>query len=1318
MNYRFRLLLALYAVFLLCWGSIVYAGLPGACEGTTTANLSICIPRTGQTPWSLEYADMVNKVDAHAGSTSAHGATSANTPSTTVRRDASGNFSAGTITGTLIGNATSATTATSATSATTATTAIALVGNGTNCGGNNFALGVDTLGNAECAQPSFSNLSGAATDAQVPDDITVTGYLPLAAGSGAPLTGQLFLDNLGIEAEESDTNPTCAAGRFSVYADASENKWKKCENGVISDLGAVSGSSGDISDVWGCGTGDCSTIVAASGDSLDAGNATSISPTTRSTSLPGTCSEGQHHQDTDSGGAETYVCTAPNVWTKLLSSTDNTATATALAANPTDCGANTFATTIDASGNLTCASPAGTGKAVADTGGTGIVAQTGAATSAARTITGTSGNITVTNGDGVAGNPTLNVDTTVVQTDQSNTYSTGNQDFSAATSLKIVSAAGASPTSNGNIAYDSTSHTFEGGVNTANKTFAMTDGNIATATALAANGSNCAAGSFPLGVDASGASESCTDVAVQTELDSHASSTAAHSATSANTADRIVLRDGSGDFAAGTITAALSGNATTATALAANGGNCSGDNFALGVDASGVGECAQPAFSNLSGSATDAQVADTITASNYLPLAGGTLTGQLITDNLGVEFEDSDTNPSCASGNFSIYADLSELKLKKCEDGVASDIGATAGSSGDVTDVWGCATGDCSALTASAGDSLDATSADSMIPQPVTATLPATCTEGQHYQDNNSGGTETYVCTAADTWVKFIASTDNVATATALAANGANCSAGSFPLGVDTAGAAESCTDGATQTELDAHAAVTTAVHGSTSSNTANRIVERDASGNFSAQTITASLSGNATTATNLAANGTNCSAGNFPLGVDASGSVESCTDGATQTELNTHEALTATHGAVSTNTASRIVLRDGSGNFSAGTITATLAGNASTATALAANGANCSAGEFPLGVNAAGVVESCTDSATQTELDTHANNTTTAHGATTANTASTIVLRNGSGGVLWESSVYDVSTLPTCDSNAAWTYLTVRDSLTAGDCSIGGGGIEGTLCKCDGTAWVSATSDTVPGVQDVYNASGTTPTLTAGTNGLKLSGFNTLTKGFKLCNAGAAQCKTSYVDEAGVYQETFTLPVDLVTKLYSTKSWELKDSSDNSLLKVTDAGVVSGSAKLVRGLGTPLTTDVDIASSSTETKVYEVTIPGGTLGTANCVRFTMDGVGLGNVATPSWSIRMKYAGSFGTSVANAQSQTASSRYSYWQGMICGDGSTSAQRLSFIWTLSGTASASYGTVAIDSTADQLFGIYVTQNTASASMTWKTAGVIAEIIPAS
>ncbi len=47
---------------------------------------------------------------------------------------------------------------------------------------------------------------------------------------------------------------------------------------------------------------------------------------------------------------------------------------------------------------------------------------------------------------------------------------------------------------------------------------------------------------------------------------------------------------------------------------------------------------------------------------------------------------------------------------------------------------------------------------------------------------------------------------------------------------------------------------------------------------------ITGSISGNAGTATALAANPTNCSAGSYPLGIDASGNVESCTAAGTGT--------------------------------------------------------------------------------------------------------------------------------------------------------------------------------------------------------------------------------------------------------------------------------------------------------------------------------------------------------------------------------------------------------------------------------------------------
>lgn len=76
--------------------------------------------------------------------------------------------------------------------------------------------------------------------------------------------------------------------------------------------------------------------------------------------------------------------------------------------------------------------------------------------------------------------------------------------------------------------------------------------------------------------------------------------------------NRLTVSDG-GIVTANTFAGSLNGNATTAAALAANGANCGANNFAIGVDAAGVAECAQPAFSNLTGSASDAQVPDNVT---------------------------------------------------------------------------------------------------------------------------------------------------------------------------------------------------------------------------------------------------------------------------------------------------------------------------------------------------------------------------------------------------------------------------------------------------------------------------------------------------------------------------------------------------------------------------------------------------------------------------------------------------------------------------------------------------------------------------------
>jgi hypothetical protein len=125
----------------------------------------------------------------------------------------------------------------------------------------------------------------------------------------------------------------------------------------------------------------------------------------------------------------------------------------------------------------------------------------------------------------------------------------------------------------------------------------------------------------------------------------------------------------------------------------------------------------------------------------------------------------------------------------------------------------------------------------------------------------------------------------------------------------------------------------TTATH----VNTGSTIVARDASGNFSAGSITASLNGIAAfVSTNANLNGDVTSVGNTTA--IAAGVIVDADVNASAGIVDTKLATIATAGkvsnsattAASANTASAIVARDASGNFTAGTITAALTGAAS----------------------------------------------------------------------------------------------------------------------------------------------------------------------------------------------------------------------------------------------------------------------------------------------------------------------------------------------------------------------------------------------------
>lgn len=104
---------------------------------------------------------------------------------------------------------------------------------------------------------------------------------------------------------------------------------------------------------------------------------------------------------------------------------------------------------------------------------------------------------------------------------------------------------------------------------------------------------------------------------------------------------------------------------------------------------------------------TDANVVNTITASNYLPQAGGVMSGELDADALGIEFEPGDALTDCstfpATGG-GIYYDDSEGKLKKCQDNVLTDLAPASGSTTTLAaDSGGATTGATVTVTGGAG---------------------------------------------------------------------------------------------------------------------------------------------------------------------------------------------------------------------------------------------------------------------------------------------------------------------------------------------------------------------------------------------------------------------------------------------------------------------------------------------------------------------------------------------------------------------------------------------------------------------------------------
>jgi hypothetical protein len=404
-------------------------------------------------------------------------------------------------------------------------------------------------------------------------------------------------------------------------------------------------------------------------------------------------------------------------------------------------------------------------------------------------------------------------------------------------------------------------------------------------------------------------------------------------AVSTNTSSAIVARDASGNFSAGTITATLNGTASSATTLQnSRTFSLTGNVTATAVSFNGSGNVSLTTTIGtgvvtndmLSGSIANNKLANSSITINgtSVSLGGSINVASVGGSNTQVQYNSSGT--LTGSSNFTF-------------DGTRATISALTVDTNSGTDPT---------------LFVDATNNRIGI---------GTSTPSQALQVIGTIAANTFSGSGAGlTTIPNSALVNSTISGIALGSNLATLTIGSFLTGGSYNGSS----------------AVTIAVNASTSGT--SNVVARDASGNFSAGTITANLSGNASTAT-------------------------------TATSIS-GQANSATITATASNIGSQIVLRDASGNFSAGTITAGLFSGSgasltsipnSATTATSANTANAivtrdASGNFSAGTIAANLSGNASTATTASNISGQANSATIT--ATASNIANQIVLRDGNG--------------------------------------------------------------------------------------------------------------------------------------------------------------------------------------------------------------------------------------------------------------------------------------------------------------------------------
>ena len=286
--------------------------------------------------------------------------------------------------------------------------------------------------------------------------------------------------------------------------------------------------------------------------------------------------------------------------------------------------------------------------------------------------------------------------------------------------------------------------------------------------------------------------------------------TLAVDATSANTASKVVARDASGNFSAGTITAALTGNVT---------GNITGSS------GSTTGNAA---------TATTLQTARTISGVSFNGSANITLSTSGITESGNLYYTDARARSAVSAGTGISYD---------------SSTGVIANTITQYTNAM-------ARSAVSAGTGISYNSSTGVITNTITqytdtmTRAAVSFASGSGAYNSTTGvftiPTNTNQLTNGAGFITGITG-NNVITALGYTPYSA-----SNPSGyTNNTGTVTSITGGSYLTGGAITTSGTLSVD-ATSANTASKVVARDASGNFSAGTITAALSGNATTATTL----------------------------------------------------------------------------------------------------------------------------------------------------------------------------------------------------------------------------------------------------------------------------------------------------------------------------------------------------------------------------------------------------------------------------------------------------------------------------------